>query len=121
VFESLCKKNKDRYARCDYLSERRRATLFESWLGLCGQHSWQRFYGCLFAATLSLNSSPQTTIASVLAAAAEAKTIGYAQHGMGGLSACVGEGCAMQLDGLLGRHRRNDFNVADPLGLISHS
>ena len=33
------------------------------------------FYGCLFAATLSVSASPQTTIEPMLAAAAEAKTI----------------------------------------------
>jgi formate/nitrite transporter FocA (FNT family) len=39
------------------------------------------FYGCLFVATLSLSASPQATIAPLLAAAAEAKTAFYAQHG----------------------------------------
>ena len=47
------------------------------------------FYGYLFAATLSLSSSPQTTIAPMLVAVAEAKTMAYAQHGMGGLYVCV--------------------------------
>jgi formate transporter len=47
------------------------------------------FYGCLLAATLSLGSSPQTTIAPMLVAAAEAKTTGYAQHGLGGLFVCL--------------------------------
>lgn len=48
------------------------------------------FYGLLFAVTVWFIGAPQTTtIAPMLAAAAEAKTIAYAQHGMGGLIACV--------------------------------
>jgi formate/nitrite transporter len=47
------------------------------------------FYGCLFVATLSLNASAQTTIAPLLVAAAEAKTLYYAQHGMEGLFVCI--------------------------------
>jgi formate/nitrite transporter FocA (FNT family) len=40
-------------------------------------------------ATLSLNASAQTTIAPLLVAAAEAKTLYYAQHGMEGLFVCI--------------------------------
>src|SRR5260370_1507481 len=48
------------------------------------------FYGLLFAVPVWFAGAPQpTTIAPILAAAAEAKTIGYAQHGIGGLVACV--------------------------------
>jgi formate/nitrite transporter len=47
------------------------------------------FYGGMFAVTLSLSSAPQTTIGPLLIAAAEAKTIAYAQHGLGGLLVCV--------------------------------
>jgi formate/nitrite transporter len=48
------------------------------------------FYGLLFAVTVWFVGAPQTaTIAPMLAAAAEAKTIAYAQHGMGGLLACL--------------------------------
>jgi formate/nitrite transporter FocA (FNT family) len=48
------------------------------------------FYGLLFAVTVWFVGAPQTaTIAPMLAAAAEAKTSAYAQHGMGGLLTCV--------------------------------
>jgi formate transporter len=47
------------------------------------------FFGCLFVATLLLSASPQTTIAPLVIAAAEAKTIYYGQHGMEGLLVCV--------------------------------
>ena len=47
------------------------------------------FYGYLFVVTLSLNASAQATIAPLLVAAAEAKTVYYAQHGMEGLLVCI--------------------------------
>jgi formate transporter len=50
------------------------------------------FYGGMFALTLSLSSAPQTAIGPLLIAAAEAKTTGYASHGLSGLLVCVVKG-----------------------------
>jgi formate/nitrite transporter len=47
------------------------------------------FYGYLLNVTLSYSGISQASIAPALVAAAEAKTIGYAQHGMAGMVACV--------------------------------
>jgi formate/nitrite transporter len=46
-------------------------------------------YGILYSATLTLIGAPaQATIAPIITATAEAKTIAYAQHGAMGLAAC---------------------------------
>ncbi len=46
-------------------------------------------YGGMFALTLLLSSAPQTTIGPLIIAAAEAKTIAYASHGLSGLLVCL--------------------------------
>ena len=46
-------------------------------------------YGGMFALTLSLSSAHKTAVGLLIIAAAEAKTIAYASHGLNGLLVCL--------------------------------